>query len=86
MNQISDKIKSGAAAFLATEYKYLASFVVVAYGALVLLYSLDPPSDDKTDGIRYGSCFLAGAVLSAAAGWGGMLVATDANVRTTQAA
>ena len=86
MNQISDKIKSGARAFLMAEYKYLTAFVIVMFGALLILYSVDPPSDDKTDGIRYGASFLAGASLSALAGWGGMSVATDANVRTTQAA
>jgi K(+)-stimulated pyrophosphate-energized sodium pump len=86
MNKISDQIKSGARKFLITEYKYLAMFVVVVFAALVVLFTLDPPSGDKTDGIRYGSCFLAGAILSASAGWFGMVVATDANVRTTQAA
>mmetsp|Transcript_21727 Transcript_21727/g.60483 ORF Transcript_21727/g.60483 Transcript_21727/m.60483 type:complete len:802 (-) Transcript_21727:375-2780(-) len=86
MNKISDQIKSGARAFLVTEYKYLAGFVVVVFFALLALYSADPPSGDETDGIRYAACFLAGATLSAAAGWGGMSVATDANVRTTQAA
>ena len=86
MNRISDKIKSGAQAFLRTEYKYLSIYVVVFFAILVILYSVDPPSDDETDGIRYGACFLAGATLSASAGWGGMAVATDANVRTTQAA
>lgn len=86
MNKISDQIKSGARAFLVTEYKYLAFFVVVICGALVILYTIDPPSGDKTDGIRYGGSFLLGAILSASAGWGGMVIATDANVRTTQAA
>ena len=86
MNQISDKIKSGARAFLTTEYKYLAGYVVVVFGALLVLYTVDPPSGDETDGIRYAASFLAGALLSASAGWGGMVVATDANVRTTQAA
>jgi K(+)-stimulated pyrophosphate-energized sodium pump len=86
MNYISDQIKSGARQFLMTEYKYLAYFVAVTFSALVVLYSVDPPSDDHTDGIRYGACFLAGALLSGSAGWGGMVVATDANVRTTQAA
>lgn len=86
MNRLSDQIKSGARAFLVTEYKYLSVFVLVVFGILVALYSSDPPSGEHTDGIRYGSCFLAGAFLSAAAGWGGMSVATDANVRTTQAA
>ncbi len=86
MNKISDQIKSGARAFLITEYKYLARFVVVVFAVLVILYTIDPPSGDSTDGIRYGGCFLAGAILSASAGWAGMVVATDANVRTTQAA
>lgn len=86
MNKISDQIKSGARAFLVTEYKYLSGFVVVVFAVLVILYSIDPPSGDRTDGIRYGSCFLAGALLSGSAGWRGMVVATDANVRTTQAA
>jgi Na+/H+-translocating membrane pyrophosphatase len=86
MNKISDQIKSGARAFLMTEYKYLSMFVLCVFAVLVILYTLDPPSGDRTDGIRYGGCFLAGAILSASAGWGGMVVATDANVRTTQAA
>ncbi|CAJ1930931.1 unnamed protein product [Cylindrotheca closterium] len=86
MNKISDQIKSGARAFLMTEYKYLSYFVFVVFIVLLALYSAKPPSGDKTDGIRYAGCFLVGAILSAAAGWGGMAVATDANVRTTQAA
>jgi hypothetical protein len=86
MNKISDQIKSGAQAFLITEYKYLTMFVLVVFAVLLVLYTVDPPSGDRTDGIRYGGCFLCGALLSASAGWGGMVVATDANVRTTQAA
>jgi inorganic pyrophosphatase len=86
MNKISDQIKSGARAFLITEYKHLAVFIVVAFSVLVILYTVDPPSGSRTDGIRYGGCFLVGSCLSASAGWAGMAVATDANVRTTQAA
>jgi len=86
MNKIADSIKSGAKAFLKTEYFYLAFFVLIFFLLLVILYSVDPPSGNRTDGIRIGSCFLAGAMLSAIAGWAGMSVATDANVRTTQAA
>lgn len=86
MNKISDQIKSGARAFLVTEYKYLAVYVIVVFSVLLLLYTLDPPTGDRLDGIRYGGCFFAGAFLSALAGWCGMSVATDANVRTTQAA
>jgi K(+)-stimulated pyrophosphate-energized sodium pump len=86
MNKISDQIKSGARAFLYTEYKYLSFYVIVVFGILLLLYTLDPPTGNRTDGIRYATCFFVGASLSALAGWGGMSVATDANVRTTQAA
>jgi K(+)-stimulated pyrophosphate-energized sodium pump len=94
MNKICDKIKSGARAFLVTEYKYLSMFVLLVFAVLVIIYTLDPPSNllsagnnmDRADGIRAGGCFVGGALLSASAGWAGMSVATDANVRTTQAA
>merc|ERR1712238_95108 len=87
-NKLSDSIKSGARAFLITEYKYLSIFVGVVAILLLILYSVDPPpkSDETIDGLRYSCCFLGGAILSALAGWQGMDVATDANVRTTQAA
>lgn len=67
MNKISDQIKSGARAFLVTEYTYLSMFVAAVFACLVILYSIDPPSGDRIDGIRYGGCFLAGAILSASA-------------------
>ena len=86
MNKLSDQIKAGARAFLTTEYQYLAVYAVVSFAVLLLLYTLDPPSGNRTDGIRYAGCFLFGASLSASSGWCGMAVATDANVRTTQAA
>lgn len=86
MNAISDRIRSGAIAFLKTEYKYLTGFVLVFFSLLLILYTIEPPSSFRSDGIRYAASFLAGALLSAAAGWAGMLVATDTNVRTTQAA
>jgi K(+)-stimulated pyrophosphate-energized sodium pump len=86
MNFISDKIKSGARAFLMTEYTYLSYYVIVTFGVLIAMYTTDPPSGDKTDGIRFAASFVVGASLSATAGWAGMVVATDANVRTTQAA
>ncbi|CAJ1948395.1 unnamed protein product [Cylindrotheca closterium] len=86
MNSISDKIKSGARSFLVTEYSYLIRFVVVTAIALFCLYFFDPVSTEKLDGMRYSLCFIVGAFLSASAGWNGMVVATDANVKTTQAA
>merc|ERR1719498_1969760 len=87
MNKLSEKIQKGAKAFLVTEYKYLAFFVVLVAIVLVGIYSPEENnSGDSSAGIRIGACFVAGAILSAAAGWGGMMVATDANVRTTSAA
>eukprot|EP00959_Pyramimonas_sp_CCMP1952_P449575 9413514-Pyramimonas_sp.AAC.2 len=38
-----------------------------------------------SDGVRIMSAFFAGAILSAMAGYLGMMVATDGNVRTTVA-
>jgi len=87
MNKLADIIQEGAKAFLKTEYKYLSIFVLTIFAFLIILFSLYKDEDSSpTDGVRIGFCFLAGAILSASAGWLGMIVATDANVRTTQAA
>ncbi|CAM9196277.1 unnamed protein product [Chrysoparadoxa australica] len=86
MNKISDQIQTGAKAFLTTEYTYLSAFVGVFFCVLVIIYTASDSKVDNTDGIRIAVCFLAGALLSAAAGYAGMIVATDANVRTTAAA
>lgn len=50
-------------------------FAFLAFAALVIIYTLEPPTGsddgDRLDGIRAGGCFLAGAALSASAGWAG---------------
>ncbi len=81
MNRVSDQIRSGAKAFLKTEYRYLFVFMVAIVLLLFVLYATNP-----VEGIRYCVAFFAGAVLSALSGWGGMVAATDANVRTANAA
>merc|ERR1719201_1469812 len=87
MNKLQEKIQKGAKSFLKTEYYYLSWFVFAMFGVLVLIFSVDNTATiNATAGVRIGSCFVAGALLSAGAGWFGMVVATDANVRTTQAA
>merc|ERR1711871_1871898 len=86
MNTISAEVQRGAKAFLVEEYKWLAGFVLFMFCVLLVLFTVDDNRTDRSDGIRMGSCFLMGAILSATAGWIGMQVATDANVRTTQAA
>ena len=78
MQRIAALIRGGAMAFLKTEYTVLAGFVGVMFVLLVTLL----PGDSLLTGIA----FLAGAVLSATAGWIGMRTATSAAVRTTHAA
>ena len=75
MNSISLKIQKGAKAFLMSEYKLLIIFMVIV--AVVMAVALS---------IRTALAFITGGVLSAAAGYVGMHVATRANTRTAHAA
>jgi Na+/H+-translocating membrane pyrophosphatase len=86
MNLISGEVQKGATEFLKEEYKYLSGFVLFMAATLLVLFTLDDSRTNRTDGVRIAACFIIGAVLSASTGWIGMVVATDANVRTTQAA
>lgn len=81
MNEIAQHIHEGALAFLSAEYRILAVFVVVA-GALLGLVSYMVPTTHWFIVVA----FVIGAVFSALAGNIGMRIATQANVRTTQAA
>lgn len=76
MKEIAGAISEGAKAFLTSEYKVLVIFVVVLF---VLI------------GVGIGNwvtavCFVIGALFSTLAGYFGMNVATQANVRTANAA
>ena len=75
MNGISLKIQQGAQAFLMSEYKLLVVFMVVV--AVVMGFALTWWT---------ALAFITGGVLSAAAGFVGMYVATRANTRTAHAA
>ena len=75
MKRIARQIQDGAMAFLKTEYKVLAVFVVIV--AVVISVGLSP---------KTAVAFVAGALASGFAGWIGMHTATRAAVRTTQAA
>ncbi len=75
MNSISLKIQQGAQAFLMSEYKLLIIFMAVV--AIIMAVALSPIT---------AIAFITGGVLSAAAGYVGMYVATRANTRTAYAA
>lgn len=81
MAEIAQHIHEGALAFLKAEYRVLSIFVVVA-GALLGLVA------HFVDSTPYWIvvAFIIGAIFSAIAGNIGMRIATQANVRTTQAA
>ncbi len=75
MARIARHIREGSMAFLAAEYKVLAIYAVLVFAALA-----------ATLGVKAGVSFLAGAALSLLAGFFGMKSATNANVRTAEAA
>lgn len=75
MKEISGYIREGAMAFLGREYKMVAIFAVILL--LIVAIFIDP--------IAAIAC-LFGAAFSVLAGYIGMKTATDANVRTTNAA
>jgi K(+)-stimulated pyrophosphate-energized sodium pump len=81
MAEIAQHIQEGAMAFLKAEYRILAIFVVIA-GALLGLVSQIVETTHWTIVVA----FVIGAIFSALAGNIGMRIATQANVRTTQAA
>ena len=75
MQEIASAIAEGANAFLMSEYKILAIFIVVLFALIAVFIN-----------IGTAFCFIIGALFSIAAGFCGMKVATKANVRTANAA
>jgi K(+)-stimulated pyrophosphate-energized sodium pump len=75
MQKIALAIHNGAMIYLNRQYRAIAIFVVAT--AIVLALVISPFT---------AACFVFGAVLSATAGYIGMFTATEANVRTTNAA
>ena len=69
------EIQKGAKAFLRQEYTWVSGFAIVL--AIILAFAIS---------VGAAIAYLFGAVLSAAAGYAGMTVATMANARTTEAA
>ncbi len=81
MVEIAGQIQEGALAFLRAEYRVLSIFVLIVGAVLGVAYFGDPQR-----GWQIAGAFVVGAASSALAGWIGMKVATNANVRTTAAA
>jgi len=74
--RIAAIIRAGAKAFLLKEYSFMVVFVLIM-GAIV--------GGATEDGVTVGA-FVLGAFLSAGCGWIGMIVAVDANYKTTYSA
>jgi K(+)-stimulated pyrophosphate-energized sodium pump len=81
MTEIATYIHEGALAFLKAEYRILAIFVVIAGTALAFVSTLVPDTH-----WFIVVAFVIGAIFSAVAGNIGMRIATEANVRTAEAA
>ncbi|MBS3956238.1 MAG: sodium-translocating pyrophosphatase [Clostridiales bacterium] len=77
MQEISEATQQGALAFLLREYRVLVIFAAVVAIIIWIVPAMPPLT---------AVAFLTGAILSAAAGYFGMYVATRANTRTAQAA
>jgi len=80
MKEIADLIQKGAMAFLAAEYKVIAIFVAL----VAVLLAVANTGEGQSPLIA--ASFVLGAFASALAGYFGMKIATDGNVRTTAAA
>jgi len=75
MQEIAQAIEQGAMAFLKREFRVLVPVLIILAGVLIWL-----------GGLGQGLAFIFGAAISALAGYIGLRIATQANVRTTQAA
>ncbi len=81
MKEIAASIAEGASAFLRTEYRILAIFVLAVAGLLAFANA-----GNEESSWLVAISFVLGALCSGTAGFIGMYVATKANVRTTNAA
>jgi len=84
MSGIAQNIAEGAMAFLKAEYRILAIYVLLAGTGLGILSQV--PKVAAHSSVLIVVAFVIGCFFSALAGFLGMRIATQANVRTTQAA
>jgi len=76
MKELATHIQEGAMAFLSREYKILAIFVGIVFVAIIF----------GLQSVGTAGAFILGATFSGIAGFVGMRAATNANVRTANAA
>ena len=79
-------IRDGAMAFLKTENRVLARFILVTTVIIVLFLPPIWQTSSVVSNLAMGICYIFGAVFSGMAGYVGMRVATIANVKTASAA
>jgi K(+)-stimulated pyrophosphate-energized sodium pump len=84
MKEICGYVREGAMAFLYREYKVLGIFVVCVAVLLALANLKSSPEAFRSPFIAFS--FIFGAFCSGLSGYFGMIVATAANARTTNAA
>ena len=86
VERIRKQIAAGANTFLAREYRLLSIFTVVV--AILILLFLPKPiwSGDAANNISMAISYVLGTVFSALAGKVGVMVATQANARSAEAA
>ena len=85
LTKIHSAIAAGALAFLKQEYKFMAIFMVV-FAAIIAVLIDDHHTDYVNEGLYTAVAFIAGAIISIASGYIGMMIATQGNVRTTVSA
>jgi K(+)-stimulated pyrophosphate-energized sodium pump len=84
MQEVAGLIFEGAMAFLNRQYRTIALFAVVA--AVVIGLLIGGLAGDPTTGLKTSVAFLVGAFCSGLAGFIGMFIAVQANLRTAGAA
>jgi K(+)-stimulated pyrophosphate-energized sodium pump len=84
MQEVASLIFEGAMAFLNRQYRTIAVFAVVA--AVIIGVLIGVLANDPAHGIRTAIAFLVGAFCSGLAGFIGMYIAVQANLRTAAAA
>src|SRR6516162_1043575 len=84
MQEVADLIFEGAMAFLNRQYRTIALFAVIA--AVIIGALIGGLANDPGHGVKTAIAFLVGAFCSGLAGFIGMYIAVQANLRTTAAA